>query len=81
MTIPRQQMTRLHDLTRLRHGDPVEARRYDTVHHRGRIDGLVPHLGILWLRHGPWQERVLLEATAYDPWRPAPATPLPARVR
>ncbi|MEX5258338.1 hypothetical protein [Kocuria arenosa] len=63
MTTTGHRTTRLGDLAQLRSGDTVEARRYDTVLYRGQVDGLVAKLGILWLRHGPWQERVLPETT------------------
>lgn len=59
----------IQDLSALRRGDTVEARHYDTVHYRGEIDAVVPHLGVLWLRHGPWQDRTLLEVTEYALWK------------
>lgn len=64
-----EHMIRVQDLTTLRRGDTVEARRYDTVRYRGEIDAVVPHLRVLWLHHGPWKDRTLLEATEYDLWK------------
>lgn len=50
----REHTTRIQDLTLLHRGDTLEARHHGTVRYRGVIDEVVPHLDILWLRHGPW---------------------------
>ncbi|WJZ66361.1 hypothetical protein [Kocuria rosea] len=65
----REHTTRIQDLARLHRGDTLEARRYGTVRYRGVVDDVVPHLDVLWLRHGPWQERTLLEAAEYELWK------------
>lgn len=74
--LPTQEpMIRIQDLGTLRRGDTVEARHYGTVRYRGQIDAVVPHLGVLWLHHGPWKERTLLDATEYDIWKVPGARP------
>ncbi|MEX3510784.1 hypothetical protein VVR84_14700 [Kocuria carniphila] len=65
----REHATRIHDLARLHPGDTLEARRYGTVRYRGVVEEVAPHLDILWLRHGSWRERTILEAAEYELWK------------
>jgi hypothetical protein len=73
-----QRTVRVADLNELCRGDTIEARTYDTLHYRGEIEVVVPHLGILWIRHGTWRERKLLDPTEYELWKlSTPAAPRP----
>ena len=56
----------IHGLADLRRGDTLEVHRYGTVRYRGIVDDIIPAQNIWWLRHGPWQERVLLETDEYE---------------
>lgn len=46
------------------------------MRYRGVADDVVPHRDVVWLRHGPWQERTLLEAAEYELWK-VTQSPLP----
>lgn len=57
------------DLSHLKRGDTIEARRFDTVLFTGEVELVSPRLGVLWIRHGSWQNRKLLDSTEYHFWK------------
>jgi hypothetical protein len=78
LTATHQRMVRIDDLSGLQRGDTIEARTYETVHYRGEIELIAPRLGVLWLRHGSWRHRKLLDPADYELWKlcaPGPAAP------
>ena len=62
-------MVSAQNLSTLRRGETIEARHPWSGHYRGKIESLVPHKGILWIQHGPFNERKLIDSTEYQIWR------------
>ena len=65
-------MVRTKDLIGFHRGDLVEARHRWRDSYRGTIETLIPHQGILWLRHGPFSERKLIDSAEYEIWKLLP---------
>jgi hypothetical protein len=60
---------RIMDVSNLNPGDTVEARSLGAVLFAGEIELVAPHLGVLWIRQGSWQDRKLLDPTEYELWK------------
>lgn len=67
---------RIADLSELRSGDTIEARHLGTVKFAGEVELVAAHLGILWLRHGSWHHRKLLDSAEYELWKLRAPRPL-----
>lgn len=63
-----QALVRLNNLSTLHQGKPVEARHQWSDPYRGKVESVVPRLNILWLEHGPFNERTLIDLTEYEIW-------------
>lgn len=61
-------LVRLNKLSTLHREKTVEARHQWSGYYRGRVESVVPRLNILWLQHGPFNERKLIDLTEYEIW-------------
>lgn len=62
---------RIHDLSTLSPGTVVEARRNNQVYYCGRVEDIIPGLGIVWIRDDMAGHRALLDLTEYSIWHAA----------
>ncbi|MHA7284064.1 hypothetical protein [Arthrobacter sp. TMS2-4] len=59
---------RILDLTHLRPGMLVEARRRNEVHYRGCVEDAAPSLGVVWVRDDLAGHRAILHLDEYSIW-------------
>ncbi|GEO97563.1 hypothetical protein [Kocuria turfanensis] len=72
-----EQSTQVHDLSHLRPGDFVQARLPGTLLvYEGHVETVVPPQGVLWIRHGAFQERRLIALDEYDMFTAPASSPV-----
>ena len=58
-------VSHVQDLRTLGPGDTVEARRFNDVHYRGRVEATAPAHGVVWVRDDATGCRVMLHGDVY----------------
>jgi hypothetical protein len=61
------------DVSLLKPGDYIEARRGDVIHLRGWIDSVAPNLGVAWVTESLPGYRRIVDAQEFSIWRIPPA--------
>lgn len=68
MTINVSSPVQILTVEQLQPGDEIEARRNQTVYHRGPVQELMPALGVVWILDSRTGTRKLLEVAEWNMW-------------